>query len=106
MSETASNDPKYLSAPSRVTTLTAPDMMRPYSALNPPVSTTTSEIALLLIAVLEVPVSGSCCEKPSTKYAVSLGRPPRMMSVLPFCASLSMLRAKFTTPVCWAAASR
>ncbi len=52
--------------PSRVMTLTAPDMMRPYSGLKPPVSTTTSWIALLLIAVFEVPVSGSCCEKPST----------------------------------------
>jgi hypothetical protein len=40
--------------------------MRPYSALKPPFMTTTSSMALLLIAVVEFPVSGSCCEKPST----------------------------------------
>jgi hypothetical protein len=65
-SETASIAPKYRSPPSRVMTFTAPDMMRPYSALKPPVNTTTSSIALLLIEVLDVPVSGSCCENPST----------------------------------------
>ena len=57
-------------------------------------------MALLLIEVLDVPVSGSCCENPSTKYAVSLGRPPRTISVFWFDASVSICRWKLTMPVC------
>ena len=66
LSVTASRLPLYRLPPSLVTTLITPDMMRPYSALNPPFKTTTSWIASLLIEVVELPVSGSCCENPST----------------------------------------
>jgi hypothetical protein len=66
-SETVSREPKYFWPPSRVVTLTTPDMTRPYSGAKPPVRTTTSSMALLLMIVLELPDTGSCWEKPSTK---------------------------------------
>ena len=42
------------------------DALRPYSAEKAPEVTETSLMALLLIFAVEMPESGSCCEKPST----------------------------------------